>query len=514
MALPLDHAAAEPERVAVIDEAGRALTYGALDDRAKRLASLIRAAGVGEARHIALCLENRLEYFWAVFGGLYAGVYYTAISPWLHPAEIAYIVDNCRAELVIASAATREKMAAARRGCRAPRRWLTLDGAAEGYEALEDAMADQPATLPPAGREGRDMLYSSGTTGLPKGVKHPLPSWPFGEEEGPSVRLFDYFGLDRETVYLNPAPLYHAAPLRWSVSVLRRGGRVVSMSRFDAARALDLMARHRVTAAQFVPTMMIRMLKLPDEAKAAADLSALRRVVHAAAPCPVETKRQIIAWWGPIVDEYYAGTESNGLTFCTAAEWLERPGTVGRALVGTLHILDDAGRELPPGQTGRVYFSGTPPFAYHDEPEKTAAAYVGDKSTLGDIGYVDDDGYLFLTDRDVNLIVCGGINIYPQLTEDLLAMHPDVADAAVIGTPDPELGEVVLAVVEPAPDADRATLVERLRAHCAAELPTIRQPRHYDLVDALPRHPNGKLRKVELRDAYRARPPAQPGRSG
>ena len=511
MPLPLHHAAAEPDRVAVIDEAGRTLSYGELDESATRLASLIRALGIGPGRHVALCLENRPEYFWVLFGGLYAGVYYTAISPWLHADEIAYIIDNCRAELVIASAATQAKMAKARQACRAPRHWLTLDAPAEGYEALDLAMAGQPATLPETPREGRDMLYSSGTTGQPKGVKHPLPGWPFGQEEGAPVRMFDRFGLDRHTVYLNPAPLYHAAPLRWSMSVLRRGGRVVSMGRFDAARALELMSRHRVTAAQFVPTMMIRMLKLPAEAKAAADLRALGRIVHAAAPCPVETKRQMIAWLGPIVDEYYGGTESNGLTFCTAEEWLERPGTVGRALVGQLHILGDDGRELPAGRTGRVYFSGTPPFAYHDEPEKTAAAYQGTKSTLGDIGYVDGDGYLFLTDRDVNLIVCGGINVYPQLTEDVLAMLPDVADAAVIGAPDPELGEVVMAVVEPAPHADRATLVERLRAHCEAKLPKIRQPRHYDLVDALPRHPNGKLRKTELRAAYRAHPPVGTG---
>ncbi|MEM7191014.1 MAG: AMP-binding protein, partial [Pseudomonadota bacterium] len=305
---------------------------------------------------------------------------------------------------------------------------------------------------------------------------------------------------------LNPAPLYHAAPLRWSMSVLRRGGTVVSMAKFDAARALDLMSRYRVTCGQFVPTMMIRMLKLPDKVKAAADLSALTRVVHAAAPCPAETKRQMIEWWGPIVDEYYGGTEGNGLTYIRAEQALAKPGSVGPALAGNLHILDEDGQEQPPGTPGRVYFSGRPEFAYHGEPEKTAKAYFGEKSTLGDIGYVDDDGFLFLTDRDVNLIVCGGTNVYPQLTEDVLCMHPDVIDAAAIGSPDPDMGEVILAVIEPKEQGiDPEILIENLRAHCEAELPSIRRPRKYDVVAALPRHPNGKLRKVELREDYRKR---------
>ena len=506
MTLPLDFARTQPDRVAVIDDHDRELTFGELNDRAWQLAQLIRRSGVGPGDHVAFCLENRLEYFWVLFGAQYAGVYYTAISPWLREDEIAYIVENCGAKLIIGSDLTLPRMATARAECTGVGRWLKLDGDAEGYDDLDAGMAACPAETLENPREGRDMLYSSGTTGRPKGVKHPLAETPFGEEADGARGMFDHFGLSADSVYMNPAPLYHAAPLRWSMSVVRRGGKVVSMSRFDAERCLDLMSRHGVTCGQFVPTMMIRMLKLPDEVKAAADLSALRRVVHAAAPCPAEVKRQIIDWWGPIVDEYYGGTEGNGLTYITAEEALARPGSVGRALVGNLHILDEDGNELPPGTPGKVYFSGRPPFAYHDEPEKTAAAYLGNKSTLGDIGYVDDDGYLFLTDRDVNLIVCGGINIYPQLTEDVLTMHDEVIDAAAIGYPDADKGEVIMAVIEPKDrTVDRAALVERLRAHAGANLPAIRRPTHYDVVDALPRHPNGKLRKVELRDEYRAR---------
>ena len=512
MTLPMDFARTEPDRIAVIDDHDQTLSFAELDAKAWQLARLIRASGIDVGDHVAFCLENRLEYFWVAFGAHYAGVYYTAISPWLREDEIAYVVQNCGARLVIGSAATRPKMAQARAEAAGVRRWLALDGAAEGYEDLTAAIMPSLAEPLDNPREGRDMLYSSGTTGRPKGVKQDLTELPFGQEGDAAKAMFDFFGLGTESVYLNPAPLYHAAPLRWTMSVVRRGGRVVSMTKFDAVRCLDLMSRHRVTQGQFVPTMLVRLLKLPEEVKAAADLSALTRVVHAAAPCPAEVKRGVIDWWGPIVDEYYGGTEGNGLTYIRSDEALAKPGSVGRALVGVLHILDDDGNELPPGRPGKVYFSGRPPFAYHDEPEKTASAYRGDKSTLGDIGYLDDDGYLFLTDRDVNLIVCGGTNIYPQLTEDVLTMHPDVIDAAAIGYPDPDMGEVIMAVIEPRdPATDRDRLVEALMAHCAQSLPSIRRPRHFDVVDALPRHPNGKLRKVELRDAYRKRAAAAVG---
>ncbi|MEM9140192.1 MAG: AMP-binding protein, partial [Pseudomonadota bacterium] len=500
MTLPFDFPA---DRVAVIDDLGAELTFGDLDRRAKQFAQLIRAAGICAGGHIALCLENRLDYFWVLFGAHYAGVYYTAISPWLHADEIAYIAENCGAEMVIGTEKTREKMAQARANCAGVRRWMALDGGAENYEDLLAALSTMPAALPQNPREGRDMLYSSGSTGRPKGVLHALADTQFGEESDAAKAMYDTLGLGPDSVYLNPAPLYHAAPLRWSMSAIRRGGKVISMHRFDAERCLSLMSDHRVTQAQFVPTMMIRMLKLPGEVKAAADLSALRRVVHAAAPCPVETKLQIIKWWGPIVDEYYGGTEANGFTFVTAEEALQHPGTVGRALAGTIEIMDDDGQIKDPGEVGKIWWSGRPPFQYHGEPEKTADAHRGHRSTLGDIGYLDEDGYLYLTDRDVNLIVIGGTNVYPQLTEDHLAMHPDVGDVAVIGTPDEDMGEVILAVVEPSTDADKIGMEDRPRAHCASELPTIRQPKHYAFVETLPRHPNGKLRKVELRETYR-----------
>lgn len=500
MALPYDMA---PDRPAVIQD-GDVLSFGELDRRARQIAQVMRSHGVQIGDHIAFCLENRPDYFSVIFGSIYAGVHYTAISPYLHADEIAYIVENCGAKLVIGSERTREKMAQAHAECGNVDAWYGLDGAADGYDSLPDAMAAAPVELPENPEEGIDMLYSSGSTGRPKGVLRPRPDCVFGDDPDNARPLFDLNGIDADTVYLNPAPLYHAAPLRWTIGVMRRGGRVINMDRFDARECLDLVAKHRVTHIQFVPTMMIRLLKLPQEVRAGADISSIRRIVHAAAPMPAEAKQQFIDWWGAIVDEYYGGTESNGLTYAKCADWLENPGTVGQAALGVIHIIGPDGEELPPGQPGRIFFTGGMKFAYHKEPEKTAGAYLGEMSTLGDIGYVNEAGFLFLTDRDVNLIISGGTNIYPQLTEDTLIQHPEVTDAAAIGTPDVDMGEVILAVIEPShADVDREALVDRLRAHCAENLPTIRRPKHYDVVDAMPRHPNGKLRKVEMRDHYR-----------
>ena len=500
MALPFEM---DADRPAVIQD-GEILTFGELDRQAKQIAQVLRGHGVEIGDHVAFCLENRMDYFSVLFASIYAGVHYTAISPYLHADEVAYIVDNCGARLVIGSEHTVDKMAQARRDCSAVVAWYGLDGAMEGYASLPDAMAAAPVALPEAPQEGIDMLYSSGSTGRPKGVMRPLPVCDFGDDPDNARPIFDLNGIDADTVYLNPAPLYHAAPLRWTIGVLRRGGRIVNMARFDAQRCLDLVAQHRVTHIQFVPTMMVRLLKLPEEIRANADLSSIRRIVHAAAPMPKEAKQQFIDWWGAIVDEYYGGTESNGLTYAKCADWLRNPGTVGQAALGVIHIIDEDGQPLPNGTPGKVYFTGGMKFAYHKEPEKTAGAYLGEKSTLGDIGYVNDEGFLFLTDRDVNLIISGGTNIYPQLTEDTLIQHPEVTDAAAIGTPDADMGEVILAVIEPSDaGADRAGLIDRLRAHCAEHLPTIRQPKHYDVVDAMPRHPNGKLRKVEMREHYR-----------
>ncbi|MEM9060024.1 MAG: AMP-binding protein [Pseudomonadota bacterium] len=500
MALPFDF---DADRPAVVQD-GEVLTFGTLDRRAKQIAGVMRGHSVEIGDHVAFCLENRLDFFSVIFGSIYAGVHYTAISPYLHEDEIAYIVENCGAKLVIASERTRSKLAQARADCQDVNAWYAFDGASDGYEALEDAMERQAAVLPENPQEGIDMLYSSGSTGRPKGVLRARPDCVFGDDPDNARPIFNLNGLDADTVYLNPAPLYHAAPLRWTIGVLRRGGRVVNMGRFDAQASLDLVAEHRVTHIQFVPTMMIRLLKLPETVRNSADISSIRRIVHAAAPMPVEAKKQFIDWWGPIVDEYYGGTESNGLTYARCEDWLANPGTVGQAALGVIHIIGPDDQPLPSGQPGRVFFTGGMKFAYHKEPEKTAGAYLGEMSTLGDIGYVNEEGFLFLTDRDVNLIISGGTNIYPQLTEDTLVQHPAVADAAAIGTPDPDMGEVILAVVEPSdPGTDTGVLIEQLRVHCSEHLPTIRRPKHYDVVKAMPRHPNGKLRKVEMREHYR-----------
>jgi long-chain acyl-CoA synthetase len=383
---------------------------------------------------------------------------------------------------------------------------LAVGGAIEGFRDFDDALAGHPPTSIEDECEGREMLYSSGTTGRPKGVRKELPRTPVGDPSAAPVQIalaLMHRGAGPESVYLSPAPLYHSAPLVYCLSMMRVGATVVAMERFDPAECLALIERYRVTHAQFVPTMFVRLLRMSEEERRRYDLSSLRSVVHAAAPCPVAVKRRMLDWWGPIIDEYYAGTEDIGSTWITATEWLAHPGSVGRPLTPA-HIVGPDGSELGPGEEGVVYFEGGRPFAYHNDPAKTASV-TDDRGwrTLGDIGRMDDDGYLYLTDRQAHMIIAGGVNIYPQEVENVLTEHPMVADVAVIGVPDPDMGEAVKAVVEPAqPDTAGEALASELIAFCRARIAPFKCPRTVDFVSELPRDPNGKLYKRILRERY------------
>ena len=381
---------------------------------------------------------------------------------------------------------------------------LMLDGVVDGYESYEEAVGRYPATPLEDRREGVDMLYSSGTTGRPKGVKAPVPDVPLGTDPALLTLNTVLFGFREEMVYLSPAPLYHSAPLRFNMVVHRVGGTSVIMEHFDPEQFLALVERYRVTHTQVVPTMFIRILKLPEEVRAKYDLSSLEYVVHAAAPCPVAVKEQMIEWWGPIVHEYYAGTEGNGFCYVGSPDWLEHKGTVGRSLLGTLHIVGEDGEELPAGEAGTIYFEGGGRFEYHNDPEKTASSQnSAGWTTLGDVGYLDDDGFLYLTDRKAFMIISGGVNIYPQEAENILVNHPAVVDVAVFGVPNDDFGEEVKAVVQLVdPSAAGPDMERELIAYCRSQLADVKCPRTIDFRDELPRHPTGKLYKRLLKDEY------------
>ena len=489
---------------------GEVVSYAELDEEANRLSRAFHDLGLRPGDHVSLCLENHPRFLSVCWGAHYAGLAYTAISSRLQTDEMRYILQNSGARAFITSrhkAAQAAELLAEAPGLEA--RWM-IDGAIDGYDAYEDVIAAASPEPLPDRIAGYDMLYSSGTTGRPKGIvsaaTHELT--PLGESMGtvgPMLNLL--FGVDSDTVYLSPAPLYHAAPLRFNMAILAMGATTVVMERFDAEEFLALVERHGVTFSQLVPTMFVRMLKLPEQTRAAYDLSSLQVALHAAAPCPQEVKRQMIDWWGPILHEYYAGTEGNGFVYCDSEQWLAHPGTVGTALLGTVHIVDDDGDELPAGAEGMVYFSDGGEFSYHGDPEQTAGARLANGwSTLGDIGRLDEDGFLYLTDRKSHMIISGGVNIYPQETEDVLTMHPEVIDVAVIGVPDEEFGEQVKAVVQPtrmpADEAAAALLERELIALCRERLADVKCPRSVDFRAELPRHPTGKLYKRLLRDEY------------
>jgi acyl-CoA synthetase (AMP-forming)/AMP-acid ligase II len=502
---PAIHARETPDKPAyVMAGTGETVTYRQLDERSNRCAQLLWDAGLRPGDGIALFLENHPRFFEIVWAAQRSGLYYTAISSRLTAPEVEYIVNDCGARALFTSHALRDVAAPLVDRIPAVKRRLMLSGAAPGFEAYEDAVLRHPARPLDAELEGSDLLYSSGTTGRPKGVKPPLTGKAAGSIPALVHLVTRLYGANRDTVYLSPAPLYHAAPLRFNLSVQRLGGTCIVMEHFDAVEALRLVERHRVTFSQWVPTMFVRMLKLPEAERTRFDLSSHRAAVHAAAPCPIPVKEQMIAWWGPILYEYYGGTEGNGLTALDSHEWLAHRGSVGKAVLGEVHILDDAGNELPPGEPGAVYFANGPRFEYHNDPEKTRGAQnARGWSTLGDIGYLDADGYLHLTDRKAHMIISGGVNIYPQEAENVLVTHPKVADVAVFGVPNADFGEEVKAVVQPVDMADAGPELEReLIAFCRERLADIKCPRSVDFDAELPRHPTGKLYKRLLKDRY------------
>ncbi len=497
---PFHHAANQPDKPAVImASSGEELSYAGLEARSNQAAQLFRAAGLKRGDVVAFFLLNSLDFLPLCWGAQRAGLVYTCISTRLTADEAGYIVSDSGAKLLVASAALGE--VASKLPALGHR--FAAGGAIPGFQSLEEALAAQPAARIADESPGRDMLYSSGTTGRPKGVSGPLPEGPIDAVEPLLMLVSQLYGFGPDTVYLSPAPLYHAAPLRYCLAVHRLGGTVIVMEKFEPERFLDLIEAHGVTHSQVVPTMFVKILKLPDRAREGRTFPTLKALIHAAAPCPVEVKEKMIDWLGPRIFEYYSATEGAGFTAISPEEWLRKKGSVGRSLLGEIRIVDEEGNLLPPGREGRIFFHGGPPVAYHRDPAKTAEVQGPHGATFGDLGYVDEEGYLFLTDRASYTIISGGVNVYPQETENILVMHPKVADVAVFGVPDEELGEAVKAVVQPRDWADAGPALEaELIAYARSRLSPVKCPKSVDFLPELPRHETGKLYKRLLKDRY------------
>jgi long-chain acyl-CoA synthetase len=508
---PGTFAAITPDKPAVVmGRSGAVVTYRELDERSARLAQLLYARGLRPGDKVAILAENHprfYEVYWAV---MRSGLYLTTVNRYLAPAEAAYLVADSGASVCITTtqmAPTALPMLDLISDCSIR---FMMDGVEKGFESYEAGLDAYPAEPLADQPRGDVMLYSSGTTGQPKGIERPLSGKQIDDPSAATMAtvLRTLLGMDEHSVYLCPAPLYHSAGLSWSSGTHELGGTVVVMEKFDAEQLLALVESAAVTHTQVVPTMLVRLMKLPLKVRERYDHSSLQCVLHAAAPCPIEVKRQVIEWLGPIVSEYFAATEGNGMTFINTPEWLEHPGSVGRSIMGMPHVCDDDGAELPIGETGLIYFEQEQThFEYHGDPEKTRASrhpFHANWSALGDIGYLDEDGYLYLTDRRAFTIISGGVNIYPAEIESCLIMHPRVTDVAVIGLPDPDMGEYAHAVVQPAEGVEGTPeLAEDLLHYAREHLARYKVPRVVDFRAELPRLPTGKLYKEGLRDEYR-----------
>jgi long-chain acyl-CoA synthetase len=497
------HATGDADSPALIVADGNVISYGELFRRSQRVAALLASAGMRRGDGVALVLPNRPEFFEISWGCQLSGLYYSAVNTHFTPDEVGYVIDDSDAKAVFIDASMAElgeRILQANDGVEVH---IVVGGALPGWRLYEDELAENGD--PPALSDGSEMLYSSGTTGRPKAVRRPLPedgqgSWA---QKVLEYSLIQRYGMTPQSVYLSPAPLYHAAGINYTMAVHRVGAASILMRKFDAEEVLRLIETHRVTHAQFVPTMFVRMLKLPQAIRENYDVSSLQCVIHAAAPCPVDVKHRMMDWFGPIIHEYYGGTEGFAGTIIGPDEWLAHPGSVGKPL-HPVHVVGDDGDELPAGESGELYFEGGPAFEYFKDPVKTASV-SNDRGwrSLGDMGFVDEDGYMYLTDRSTFMIVSGGVNIYPQEAENVLVMHPKLVDAAVFGVPNDEFGEEVKAVVQPVEGVEAGPKLEaELIEYCRANLASYKCPRTIEFDPELPRDPNGKLYKRRIRERY------------
>ncbi len=503
------HAQENPAHVAVIELGGaepREITAGELLRSANRIVHGLRALGLQRGDAIAAMVVNEAAMLELYLAATQAGLYITPINSHLAPPEVAYIVSDCEAKAVFCSAKTADVCKKALDAIDFPvgARFATTD--VEGFRSLTSLKEGQPDTLPSDRRTGASMTYTSGTTGQPKGVRRPLPDVP-PEPVASSLAMFlSLFGIQPHAggVHLVVSPLYHTAVLNFATSHMHLGHTLVLMERWTPEGMLDAIARYRVTNTHMVPTQFRRLLALPEEVRARADVSSMRHAIHSAAPCPVDVKSKMLTWWGPVIYEYYAASEGGG-TLVRPDEWSNKPGTVGKAWpISTIKIFTDDGRECAPREVGTVWMSmGAHKFEYHRDQKKTASSWRDGFFTVGDAGFLDEDGYLFLVDRKSDMIISGGVNIYPAEIEAVLSMHPRVSDVAVFGIPDDDWGEQVKAVIEPADGADMsAAFAEELIAFAKERLAAFKIPKTIDFTPQLPRDPNGKLYKRRLRDPY------------
>jgi len=486
----------------IMGGSGEVVTFAQLDARSKQVAQLLHGAGIRRGDHIAIVMENNARFLEIAWAAQRSGLYYTPVNWHLSPAEASYIVKDCGAKALFTSANVGALTHGLGSDSDAKVR-LSIGGNVSGFDSYERAIEAYPARALDEETEGAAMCYSSGTTGKPKGILRPSSYAPFGEGTFAERTLATEYPFSERTVYLSPGPLYHAAPIYWSMATQRFGGTAVIMEKYDPALTLQLIERYRVTMAQFVPTMFVRMLKLPPDERTRHDLSSLKFAIHAAAPCPIWVKEKMLEWWGPIIHEYL-GSSEGGMVAIGPEEWMKHKGSVGKPRQFTVHILDKDGKELPRGEAGVIYYEGNARFEYHRDPAKSAEAFDHHGwTTVGDIGYLDDDGYLYLSDRKAHMIISGGVNIYPQEVENVLVEHPKVADAAVIGVPNEEFGEEVKAVVQLAASVvAEPALEQELIAYCRERIAHFKCPRSVDFVAELPRMENGKLLKRLIKDRY------------